>query len=120
LEALRERRNPGVITDRRLARVLELMRHHSAENLTVAELAKEAGVSQFHFIHLFKKACGTTPHQYLLKLRLEQAAELLRTTDLSIQAIAAQCGFVAASHFSAAFRRQFGRTASEYKSAVLG
>lgn len=114
------KRNPGVIADRRLARVLEFMQHHSDGDLTIAELAREAGVSRFHFIGLFKKACGTTPHQYLIKLRLERAAELLEKTDLSVQAIAAKCGFVAPSHFSGAFRKHFGQTASEYKCAVSG
>ncbi len=114
------KRNPGVIADRRLRRVLEFMRHHSAQDLTVAELAREAGVSRFHFINLFKKACGTTPHQHLVKLRLERAAAMLENTDLSIAALAASCGFVAPSHFSAAFRRHFGQTASEYKSRILG
>lgn len=113
-------RNPGVIADRRLARVLEFMEHHSAENLTLAQLAREAGVSRFHFINLFKKACGVTPHQYLVKLRLKRAAELLKKTNLSIQAIAANCGFVAPSHFSSAFHKHFGQTASEYQRAVSG
>jgi AraC family transcriptional regulator len=113
-------RNPGAITDRRLARVLEFIGHHCTENLTLDQIAREAGISRFHFITLFKKACGVTPHQYLLKLRLERAAELINTTDLSIQAIAANCGFVAPSHFSAAFRKHFGQTASEYQRTVSG
>ncbi len=113
-------RNPGVISDRRLARVLEFIGHHYAENLTLDQLAREAGISRFHFISLFKKACGATPHQYLLKLRLERAAGLIEKTDLSIQAIAAGCGFVAPSHFSAAFRKHFGQTASEYQRTVSG
>ena len=113
-------RNPGIIADRRLARVLEFMRHHYAENLTLDRLAREAGISRFHFINLFKKACGATPHQYLVKLRLERAAELIEKTDLSIQAIAANCGFVAPSHFSSAFQKRFAQTASEYRRTVSG
>lgn len=112
-------RNPGELNDLRLKRVLEFMRQHCAENLTLDQLAAEAGISRFHFITLFKQAIGITPHQYLIRLRLERAAELLEETDLSIRMIATSCGFVALSHFSDLFRRYFGQTASEYRRTSL-
>lgn len=112
-------RNPGELSDRRLKRVLGFMQQHCAENLTLDQLAAEAGISRFHFITLFKQAVGTTPHQYLIRLRLERAAELLEETDLSIRMIATSCGFVALSHFSDLFQRRFGQTASAYRRASL-
>lgn len=112
-------RNPGELSDYRLKRVLEFMRQHSAENLSLDQLAAEAGISRFHFIALFKQAVGTTPHQYMLQLRLECAAELLEKTDLSIRMIAENCGFHALSHFSDSFQRHFGQTASDYRRTSL-
>lgn len=108
-------RNPGAITDRRLRRVLEFMRHHYAENLTLAELAREAGVSRFHFVTLFKNACGATPHQYLIKLRMNAAAALLEDLDLSVKEIAFRCGYADKSRFSAAFRAHFSQAPAEYR-----
>ncbi len=113
-------RNPGKLTDVRLKRVLKFMRHRRAENLTLDELSSEAGISRFHFITLFRQAVGLTPHQYLVRLRLECAAEMLRETGDSIRMIAANCGFVALSHFSDSFQRHFGQTASEYRSISRG
>lgn len=113
-------RKPGALTDRRLERVLEFMRYHYAENLSLDQLAAEAGISRFHFIEVFKQAVGETPVQYLLRHRLDCAAELLVKTDLSLQQIAENCGFITLSHFSAAFRRCFGQTASEYRRKQSG
>lgn len=112
-------RNPGELTDPRLKRVLEYMQHHRTENLSLDRLALEAGISRFHFITLFKKAVGATPHQHLIRLRLERAAELLTKTDAGIEMIAINCGFVALSHFSRAFRQHFNQSASEYRRAHL-
>ncbi len=108
-------RDPGRLPDFRLKRVLEFMRVHCTENLTLAELASEAGISRFHFITVFKRSLGTTPHQYFVKLRLERAAEMLGETDFSVQMIAASCGFIALSHFSHSFQRHFGQTATDYR-----
>ena len=108
-------RDSGGLTDSRLKRVLDFMQHHFAENLTLDRLASEAGISRFHFIVLFKQAVGITPHQYLIRLRLERAAELLKETDHSVLMIATDCGFVKLSHFSDVFQRHFGQTAFEYR-----
>lgn len=110
-----EIRNPGLIADRRLRRVLEFMEHHYAENLSLAELAKEAGISRFHFVNLFKKACGVTPHQYLMELRINAAAALLKGSDLGIKEIAARCGYHSTAHFVVAFQKHFKQTPTRYR-----
>lgn len=109
-------RNPGAISDRRLERVLEFMEHHYAENLSLAELSKEAGISRFHFVNLFKKACGATPHQYLVRLRMNAAALLLEDANLSVKEIAAKSGYAEPAHFTRTFQKYFSQTPSAYRS----
>lgn len=111
-------RSPGVLRDRRLKRVLEFMEHHYMNSLSLGQLAEEAGISRFHFVRLFKKNCGVTPHQHLLRLRMEAAAAMLGSTDLSVQEVASKCGYTSATHFSAAFQKQFSRTPSEFRAKL--
>ena len=108
-------RQPGVITDRRLARALDYMSAHHAEPLSLESLSAEAGISKFHFVRLFRAATGATPHGLLVEIRLEAARTLLATTDLSVTAIAARCGFARATWFATAFTRRLGVTPTEYR-----
>ena len=108
-------RDPGVIADRRLARVIEFMTLHLAESLSLERLATEAGVSKFHFTRLFRLATGSTPNAFLLQLRMEAACRMLSTTDLPIGDIAVRCGFARAEHFSAAFAKRLGQSPSTYR-----
>lgn len=69
------------------------------------------------FIRAFRRTYGVTPHQYLLSRRLAAAGQLLRTTDRSLTHIAMETGFASSSHFSAAFRGEFGLAPSQYRQA---
>lgn len=113
--AVSDCRNPGRIDDARLRRVLEFMEHHYAEDLSLAELAREAGVSLFHFVGLFKKVCGVTPHQHLIELRLNAAGTLLGESNLGIKEIAKKCGYHSTAHFAVAFRKCFKQTPADYR-----
>lgn len=115
METVDETRNPGIITDRRLARVLEFMAAHYAQDLNLADLSSEAGISRFHFIHLFKKKFGITPHQHLIKLRMEAAAQLLTNTDLSLKEIGVRCGYQNTAHLPVVFQKHFGLTPAKYR-----
>ena len=108
-------RNPGITSDKRLHRASEFMIHHYAENLTIDELARESGISQFHFIRLFKKQYGITPYQYLINLRLNAAATHLKNTDLSIKEVAVRCGFVNTGRFPVIFQKHFGLSPTKYR-----
>src|SRR5690606_32758578 len=99
-------RSPGIITDQRLARVVEFMTMHFAESLSLDRLAREAGISKFHFAHLFRSRTGMTPHGFLVQLRMDAARRMLTTTDLTVSEIAASCGYANAAHFGAAFQRR--------------
>ena len=76
-------RDPGSISDKRLARVLEFTRSHYADRLTLDSLSREAGISKFHFVKLFRQATGQTPHARVTQVRLEEARQLLLNSKLS-------------------------------------
>jgi AraC family transcriptional regulator len=103
-----DRRRCEALTDRRLARAIEYMTSNLAQPVSVDGIAKEAGISPFHFARLFRRSTGQSPHAYLTQLRLEKAHSLLQTTDLSVSVIGAECGYALPSSFSSAFFRHFG------------
>ncbi|MDT9001100.1 AraC family transcriptional regulator [Paucibacter sp. APW11] len=102
----------------RLRRVQRHMQAHLGEEQPIAELAQLCAMSASHFAREFSRAVGLPPHQYLLKLRLERAAELLAEGDDSLLDIALACGFNDASHFSRAFTRRHGQPPSTYRRAL--
>ena len=85
------------------------------ETLDLAALARIARLSKFHFLRVFRRAVGATPHQYLIATRLRRAAARLSQTSESVTSIAFDCGFADLSTFNAHFRAAFGKTPSEYR-----
>ncbi len=69
---------------RRLCRARDLIHEQCAEPLTVAQLARAAGVSPYHFLRLFREAFGETPHRYLTRVRLDRARKLLTADAASV------------------------------------
>ena len=103
------------LPDRRLRRVLELMQQQFASALTINGLAREAGISPFHFSRTFKAKIGVTPHEHIRRLRLRHARTLLVQTDLSIFEVAVACGYAHDGHFAAAFQKAFGRSPNAFR-----
>lgn len=83
------------------------------EQLSLADLSREAGLSLYHFARIFRDLAGVPPHRYLLKVRLTRAAELLRH-GVPVTRTCYQVGFDSLSHFAEAFRREFGVVPSRY------
>lgn len=77
-------------------------------NVSIAEAAREACLSPFHFHRLFTAFHGTTPHRYLTRLRLERARALLRNGSRRVADVASECGFESVGSFTTLFRRSFG------------
>jgi AraC family transcriptional regulator len=103
----------------RLNRVLAYIDEKADENLRLADLAKAAGMSTFHFAKLFKQSTGQSPHQYVLARRMEAAKRLLRQEEaVSVLEVSARTGFVDQRHFSKVFRRFTGFTPTAYRAAV--
>lgn len=81
-----------------------------ARPIGVSEMARVAKLSKFHFSRLFRKIWGTSPAQYLLHLRLEHAARLIRAGGCSLKELASRCGFSSPNYFGKVFRKTFGVT----------
>ena len=99
----------------RLRQVTEYINEHLAQNPSLMNMAESVQMSPFYFSRLFKQSTGLSPHQYLLKCRIEQAKRLLKSTNLSIAAIAAEVGFVDQSHLARHFKRQVGVPPSQLR-----
>ncbi|MFT4070248.1 helix-turn-helix domain-containing protein [Paraburkholderia sp.] len=110
-----ESTRPERLVPRRIRRVTDYIRANLAEDLAIAELATQAGLSSFHFARVFRRETGETPHQFVTRLRLEEAARLLRATDQTVLQIALGVGFENASHFSVQFKRGYGVTPLAYR-----
>ena len=94
---------------------------HSAEPIELADAARAAGLSAFHFLRLFTKTLGVTPHQYLLRSRLRRAAQLLADdADRAITDIALDVGFNDLSNFVRTFRRAAGVSPRGFRAAARG
>lgn len=105
------------IVDRRLRLAIEFMHDHCARELSLAEIAAAAYLSEFHFARLFKKITGTSPHAYLAAIRIERARQLLAETDLTITDVGARVGYQSQSHFTKIFREATGLTPHAFRSA---
>jgi AraC-like DNA-binding protein len=81
---------------------------HSHQDITLDDAARSAGLSPFHFLRVFARIIGVTPHQYLLRCRLRNAARLLRQGNRSITHVAIDVGFADLSNFVRTFRRAAG------------
>jgi AraC family transcriptional regulator len=110
-----EENRSGPISDQRLARVMEYMQVNYARSLSIEDLSHEAGISKFHFVTVFRKKVGVTPHRYLTELRLNKAASLLQKSRSTIEQVARACGYGHAAQFTAAFTRYFDKTPSLFR-----
>jgi AraC family transcriptional regulator len=88
---------------------------HLDQDVSLAALAGQAGLSAFHLHRVFSAAAGETPKQFTLRLRLGRAAAMLLTSDDSVLDIALGCGFQSHEAFCRAFRKRFGMTPSDYR-----
>lgn len=95
----------------RVERARERLDAEYADDHSLAALAREAGMSPFHFAHVFAELVGTPPHRYLVVRRLDVAAKLLRE-GASVSRAGLACGFASLGHFSRSFRRRYGTAPS--------
>jgi AraC family transcriptional regulator len=100
---------------KRVQPVLAYAATHLDEDVSLATLARQAGLSPFHLQRVFSDSVGETPKQLTLRLRLGRAAVMLLTRDDSILDVALACGFQSHETFIRAFRRRFEITPSAYR-----
>jgi AraC family transcriptional regulator len=99
----------------RIARVLRQLESRIGERHRLADLARAAGLSRYHFLRTFQRVTGVTPHQWVLRARLREAARRLAASRDSITDIALDVGFDDLSNFIRSFRAEFGVPPSRYR-----
>lgn len=109
----RKEKNPYV------AEALCYISDHFAEPMLVGKAASHLGISRNYFFLLFKQSMGCSPLDYIIRFRLERAAELLKQTEYSVDVIAASCGYQEPAVFSRAFKKKYGKSPSQYRKEVL-
>ena len=87
--------------------------------LDLERIAGAASFSRYHFIRLFKQAFDQTPHQYLMRRRIEQAKALLSAGELSVTEVCFAVGFQSLGSFSTLFHRSVGQPPKLYRARVL-
>ncbi len=108
---------PRVGSEPRAMRIArELLRGNLAEKVSLAEVAREAGLSRYHFLRVFKQVTGMSPHAYRTLRRVEHAMGLLRK-GLPISRVAQETGFSDQSHFTNTFKKFTAMTPSQYISS---
>jgi AraC family transcriptional regulator len=99
--------------------VVAYIEDHLAEPISLATLAQQARLSPYHFSRAFKQSFGVPPHRFHAGRRIERAKALLAKPAQSVTDIAFTVGFCEASSFTAAFRRETGRTPSSFRRSVV-
>jgi AraC-like DNA-binding protein len=104
-----------VAPSRHLLRAKDLADARYFEPLSVADLARVAGLSRAHFSREFRRAYGEPPHAYVLTRRLERAAALLRGTDRSVAEVCFSVGLQSVGSFTTSFTRTYGVSPTAYR-----
>ncbi len=99
----------------KLRRITDWMAEHMAEEFILPRLAEQAGMSEFHFNRLFKRATGIPPSQYQIRLRMDASRRLLRETKKSVITVANEVGYSNPSHFARLFRKETGLSPTDYR-----
>lgn len=118
-----KRRAPVVSTGRDRRRAVEAalwLEDHAHQPIDLAATARQAGLSAFHFLRLFERVVGVTPHQYLMRARLRRAARLLAADTRPITDVAFDSGFGDLSNFVRSFRRAAGLSPRRFRQAARG
>ncbi|WP_457097165.1 helix-turn-helix transcriptional regulator [Lysobacter sp. P5_B9] len=93
---------------------------HAHEDIDLQGTAEQAGLSAWHFLRLFARVVGVTPHQYLLRARLRHAARMLAEDGRAITDVALDAGFADLSNFTRSFHRVAGVPPRHFRNAARG
>lgn len=105
---------PKVYLYKRIVQAKLFIDHNYADKIDLDNISDEAYFSKFHFIRLFKKIYGKTPHQYLTFVRIGKAIQLLQA-NISVTEVCYAVGFETLSSFGSLFKRTVGRTPSAFQ-----
>jgi len=110
----------GGLGSARLRRIKELVHAKMEDDLSLDELAQSVGLSTAHFARMFRKSTGETPHQFVLRQKVERAKAMLRAPDARVLDVAVACGFKTQQHFAQVFRDAWGVSPTEYRQDLVG
>jgi AraC family transcriptional regulator len=114
IEAPRFHTYSGGLSKTDLRRAIDYIHDHLGEPLTLADLAEVVNLSPYHFARLFKQSTGRAPHQYVIQVRVEEAARLLCAGTLSVGEVAYRVGFADQSHLTRHFKSRYHLTPKAY------
>jgi len=103
------------LTDQQVRQVMDFIHSHLNQDLSLEILAQQIGFSPYHFARVFRQTMGESPHQCVLRLRIECAQRLLAENDTPLAQVALACGFINQSHFTKTFKRYLGVTPCTYR-----
>jgi AraC family transcriptional regulator len=103
------------LTNQQMRRVIDCVQAHIGQDLSLEVLAQQVGFSSYYFARLFYQTTGESPHQFVLRQRIEHAQHLLKETDVPLAHIALESGFANQSHLTQAFKRHLGLTPRGYR-----
>lgn len=112
------RKTTDLVETGKIQEMVVYINEHITEDLSVQRLAKIAMFSPYHFIRIFKKETGFTPHEYIVHVRINMAKFLLKNTKASVKDICYNTGFSSESSFCVAFKKKTGRTPAEYRNRI--
>lgn len=98
--------------------MIDFVDAHLADDLSLGDLARVAGLSLHHFGAAFRQATGRSAHRYVMEMRLLRADRLLRMSSATIAEIAAATGFASQSHLTAYFKRMRGTTPAKFRDSL--
>jgi AraC family transcriptional regulator len=110
----------GGLGPARLRRIRDLVHAKVEDELSLDEMARSVGLSTAHFARMFRKSTGETPHQFVLRQRLERAKAMLHAPDARVLDVAVACGFKTQQHFAHVFRDVCGISPTGYRQDLLG
>ena len=113
------KRSSRMETYRKLNRAKDFIRTYYDEKLNLDDISREAGLSKYYLIKLFKELYRLTPYEFLLRQRMIRACEMLRTEKKSITNICYDTGFESPSSFSLLFKKHTGLSPREYRNLSL-
>jgi AraC family transcriptional regulator len=106
---------PSPHLQRKIAEVQAFLAQNLAYDVDLAAIARQASLSPYYFTRQFTAMVGIPPYRYLINLRIQRAAQLLRESDLTVTQILHRVGFHSPSHFTTTFRRHMGLSPTAYR-----
>jgi AraC-like DNA-binding protein len=102
-------------TYRSLTQAREFMRHAYGRPVSLPDIAAQANLSPYHFLRVYKRAYGETPHEFMTRLRIERTKTLLAKGSHNVTEACFEVGFSSVGSFSALFAKRVGVSPSEYR-----